>query len=269
MIHWEKLRLVVIFIYCIFPTWRTILKYNIFCMLHIENDIFLQWMIWSKYWFQCVTFFLFRCQRNFFFQSPFCPVETFKTQAHLKSHQTQKKCGVKKERKISPSNPFLKYFKAKPSPNPSPRIVEPPAEAGRSNPPGRSSRSFTKSDLVLPDDLLHPNADKLSPEYRETIRQFFDGLKQKFPRLTCADFALANKPRLKERTFQEWCSSKFRKADKAKIHDSLMKAAAPKDPNPPRRGRDVDREAKKQKLDEVKISNEKCFDNIINFIKSE
>lgn len=203
------------------------------------------------------------------FSCPFCPGKTFKTQAHLKSHQTQKKCGVKKERKISPSNPFLKYFKAKPSPNPSPRIVEPPAEAGRSNPPGRSSRSFTKSDLVLPDDLLHPNADKLSPEYRETIRQFFDGLKQKFPRLTCADFARANKPRLKERTFQEWCSSKFRKADKAKIHDSLMKAAAPKDPNPPRRGRDVDREAKKQKLDEVKISNEKCFDNIINFIKSE
>ena len=36
-----------------------------------------------------------------------------------------------------------------------------------------------------------------------------------------------------------------------------------------RKGRDIDREAKKQKLDQVKISNEKCFDNIINFIESE
>ena len=156
MIHWEKLRLVVIFI-CFFPHGVQFWNVIFWGMLHIENDIFLQWMIWSKYWFQCVTCFLFRCQRNFFFQNrfffllslamsfscPFCPGKTFKTQAHLKSHQTQKKCGVKKERKISPSNPFLKYFKAKPSPNPSPRIVEPPAEAGRPNPPGRSSRSFS------------------------------------------------------------------------------------------------------------------------------
>ena len=68
MIHWEKLRLVVIFIY-FFPHGVQFWNVIFWGMLHIENDIFLQWMIWSKYWFQCVTCFLFRCQRNFFFQN--------------------------------------------------------------------------------------------------------------------------------------------------------------------------------------------------------
>ena len=76
---------------------------------------------------------------------------------------------------------------------------------------------FNESDLKITDSVVAQDADRKSAEYREKIRNHFDKLKLKFPSLTCADYARANRSRFKERTFQKWCSTTRRAEDRKKI----------------------------------------------------
>ena len=82
----------------------------------------------------------------------------------------------------------------------------------------RSHKSkFNESDLKITASVVAEDADRKSAEYREKIRNHFDQLKLKFPSLTCADYARANRSRFKERTFQKWCSTTRREEDRKKI----------------------------------------------------
>ena len=143
----------------------------------------------------------------------FCPGRTFKSQAALKSHQTQKKCNERQRRNISPSNPFLKFFKKRSTPKSYPPIEEPNAESILLIAKKRErfhKRKFIEIDLKITDFVVAEDADRKSAEYRETIRSHFDELKLQLPSLTCAAYARANCLRLTERTFHRWCSATWR-----------------------------------------------------------
>ena len=150
----------------------------------------------------------------------FCPGRTFKSQAALNSHQTQKKCNERQRRNISPSNPFLKFFKKKSTPKSYPHIEDPNAESILPIAKKRErfhKRKFIESDLKITDSVVAEDANRKSAEYRETIRRHSDELKFQFPSLTCAAYARANRPRLTERTFHRWCSATWREEDRKKI----------------------------------------------------
>ena len=76
---------------------------------------------------------------------------------------------------------------------------------------------FEREDLEITNAAVPEDADRNSPEYRSKIRAHYDSLKEKFPQLTCADYARANPSRLTARNFQKWCTSSKRSDDKAKI----------------------------------------------------
>ena len=139
----------------------------------------------------------------------------------MKSHQTQKKCGKKKTRSVSPSNPFLKYFKKREKPSNYPPVIEPKPEIISHVQASEKKRvvllKFTKEDLQITGEIVPADADRRSAEYRTKIRQHYDSLKEQFPTLTCADYARANEPRLHERTFQGWCTKEYRTEDRNKI----------------------------------------------------
>ena len=154
------------------------------------------------------------------YKCDFCPGRTFKSQAALNSHQTQKKCNERQRRNISPSNPFLKFFKKKSTPKSYPLIEEPNAESILPIAKKRErfhKRKFIESDLKITDSVVAEDANLKSAEYRETIRRHFDELELQFPSLTCAVYARANRPRLTERAFQRWCSATWREDDRKKI----------------------------------------------------
>ena len=154
------------------------------------------------------------------YKCDFCPGRTFKSQAALKSHQTQKKCNERQRRNISPSNPFLKCFEKKSTPKSYPHIEDPNAELILPIAKKRErfhKRKFIQSDLKITDSVLAEDANLKSAEYRETIRRHFDELELQFPSLTCAAYARANRPRLRERTFHRWCSTTWRGEDRKKI----------------------------------------------------
>ncbi len=131
-----------------------------------------------------------------------CLGRSFKTAAGLKSHKKQKKCGQRRTRSISPSNPFLKFFKKRPKPPLYPLVPEPPASVIHPSKKSQSKRRFTLSDLKITIDVVPNDANRKSPEYRTKIRAHYDGLKTRFPCLTRADYARANSHRLDERSFQ-------------------------------------------------------------------
>ena len=78
----------------------------------------------------------------------------------------------------------------------------------------RKRKQKWKEDLIINSTVVAENADTKSPEYRETIRQFFVALKLKFLTLTRTDFANANRRVLTDRSFQRWCTPEHRKKDK-------------------------------------------------------
>ena len=150
----------------------------------------------------------------------FCLGRTFKSQAALKSHQTQKKCHERQRRNISPPNPFLKFFKKKSTPKSYPLIEEPNAESILPIAKKRErfpKRKLIESDLKITDSVVAEDANRKSAEYRETIRRNFDELELQFPSLTCAAYARANRPRLTEITFHRRCSATWREEDRKKI----------------------------------------------------
>ena len=155
------------------------------------------------------------------YKCDFCPGRTFKSQAALKSHQTQTKCNECQRRNISPSNPFLKFFKKKSTPKSYPLIEEPNAESILPIAKKRErfhKRKFIESDLKITDSVVAEDANLKSAEYRETIRRHFDELELQFPSLTCAAYARANRPRLTERAFQRWCSATWSSCSKRYIN---------------------------------------------------
>ena len=161
------------------------------------------------------------------YKCDFCPGRTFKSQAALKSHQTQKKCNERQRRNISPSNPFLKFFKKKSTPKSYPLIEEPNAESILPIAKKRErfhKRKFIESDLKITDSVVAEDANLKSAEYRETIRRHFDELELQFPSLTCAAYARANRPRLTERAFHRWYSATWREEDRKKISSKLSQS---------------------------------------------
>ena len=104
------------------------------------------------------------------YKCDFCPGRTFKSQAALNSHQTQKKCNECQRRNISPSNPFLKCFEKKSTPKSYPHIEDPNAESILPIAKKRErfhKRKFIESDLKITDSNVFFTATMLnSPHTR-------------------------------------------------------------------------------------------------------
>ena len=99
----------------------------------------------------------------------FCPGRVFELQKGLKSHQKQNKCAKKKRPSLSPTNPFLKFFRKKESKFPS--IDEPPAEIVRPRQvKAKLKMKFEREDLEITNAVVPEDADRNSPEYRSKIR---------------------------------------------------------------------------------------------------
>ena len=99
------------------------------------------------------------------YKCDFCPGRTFKSQAALNSHQTQKKCNERQRRNISPSNPFLKCFEKKSTPKSYPHIEDPNAESILPIAKKRErfhKRKFIESDLKITDSNVFFTATMLN-----------------------------------------------------------------------------------------------------------
>ena len=155
----------------------------------------------------------------------------FRSLAGLRSHKkTHEK---RRQRSLSPSNPFYSWFRPKRKPSEvdlqeeqalleeDEEKVQEEDEPVRIIPRKRKTTSWQKEDLLITSNIVSEDADQRTPEYREKIRVFFDSLCKKFPSLSMADFARANPKKLSERQFQRWCAEKKRKEDRAKIMDNL------------------------------------------------
>ena len=122
------------------------------------------------------------------FPCDYCAGTNFKTQSALRSHQTHKKCGTRKTRGISPSNPFLKWFKKRGTSNSYPSIAEPTPELVPSGAKKAIKLKFNRADLKITRDVVPDDADTRSAEYRTKIRAHYDALKDQFTNLTFADY---------------------------------------------------------------------------------
>ena len=146
----------------------------------------------------------------------FCPGRVFALQKGLKPHQKQEKCGKKKWRSLSPTNPLLKFFRKKKANFPS--IDEAPEKIVRPRKVKAELKvKFEREVSEIINAVVPADADRNSQEYRSKIRAHYDSLKERFPQLTCTDYARANTSRLTARNFQKWCTSSKRADDKAKI----------------------------------------------------
>ena len=122
------------------------------------------------------------------FPCEYCQGTNFKTQSALRPHETQKKCGTRTSRSISPSHPCLKWFKKKDTSNSYPSVDEPTPELVPSEAKKAMKLKFNRTDLKISHDVVPHDADTRSAEYRTNILAHYDALKDQFISLACADY---------------------------------------------------------------------------------
>ena len=81
--------------------------------------------------------------------------------------------------------------------------------------------------MKITEELIPVEYNTRTPQYREKFRRHFDALREKFPSLSCADYASGNKARgLNKRSFQRWCSETKRKSDESAIKNQQSNEVA-------------------------------------------
>ena len=94
---------------------------------------------------------------------------SFRVAERLEVSSEAEKTAQKKRRSLSPTNPFLKFFRKKESNFPS--IDEPPAEIVRPRQvKAKLKMKFEREDLEITNAAVPEDADRNSPEYRSKIR---------------------------------------------------------------------------------------------------
>ena len=104
-----------------------------------------------------------------------CPGKIFKTQRALRSHQTQKKCGIRETRSVSPSDRFLKWLKKREL-RQFPDIPETKPEIVPRGVKKLINLKYDINDLLITSDVVPNDDNTQSAEYRTEIRAHFDAL---------------------------------------------------------------------------------------------